>query len=100
MDSTLCPVRAIGRCFFHISVHAKKADTFLSSYWVDDENYDVTDVDIRATLKFAVGELNYPELKGIPIAITDTHSIWGGRKCPFPLGVFRQRNLEDGSVEK
>ena len=46
----------------------KNDDTFLSSYWVEEEKYDVVDVNIRVALKFTASELNYPELKVIPIA--------------------------------
>ena len=52
--------------FFHTTAHKSKAQTFLSSYWVGTTKYDVTDADIRTALKFAVGALNYLELKGIP----------------------------------
>ena len=62
-DFIPCPVGAIGRQFVHISVHAKKDGLFLSSYWVEDDTYNVTDVDIRVALKFVAGELNYSELK-------------------------------------
>ena len=44
----------------------------------------MTDVDIHAALKFTGGELNYPELRGIPTARIDTHSQRGADKTPSP----------------
>ena len=71
-------MRVIGGRFVHITAHKPNDDTFLSSYWVGKAKYDVADADIRAALKFVVGALNYPKLKGIPINRIDIHSLRGG----------------------
>ena len=56
----MCPMREIRRGFMHIAAHKTKgdSDTFLSSYWIGKEKYDVIDVYIRATLKFSPGALS------------------------------------------
>ena len=73
--SIMCPVRAIGYRYVHIAANNHRPKTFLSTYWINVDKYDVTDVDIRSALKHATGVLNYLELKGIPIDWIDTHSM-------------------------
>ena len=43
------------------------------------------DVDISAALKIAAVELNYPELKEIPIARINTYFLRGGGANALPL---------------
>ena len=81
----MCPVRAIGRRFVHITAHKAKAETFLSPYWVGTTRYHMVDAGIQTALKFAAGALNYPELKGISIDRIDMHSLRdsGGNALSF-----------------
>ena len=74
-DLIMCPVIAIGCHCGHIAVNKYKPETFLSTYWVDGNKYDVTDAGIRSALKHTRGVLNYPELKGIPINPIDTYQL-------------------------
>ena len=52
------------------------------------------DVDIRSALKYAARVLNYPELKGIPINIIDTHSLQGGGANALSLLGFSDRKIQ------
>ena len=85
------PVRAIGQRYPHITANKYKQETFLSSYCIRDEKYDVTDADIRSALKVAVVALNYPEMKGIPINRINTHSLRGGNANVLSLSGYSDR---------
>ena len=71
----MCPVKAIGCCYVHITSSKHKPKIFLSTYWVDGDRYDMTDADVRSALKHAARVLNYQDLKGIPIDRICTRSL-------------------------
>jgi hypothetical protein len=73
-----CPVRALGRRVVHIRTNTFDSSTFLSAFFEKSARFDVTDKDIRCSLKQAAVALRYPEFNGIPIARIDTHSLRSG----------------------
>jgi hypothetical protein len=77
-DALRCPVRAITRRVIHMHTNNAAGTDYLSTYFVDGIRRDVTTEDISKHLKLAVGLLNYPMRKGIPIERVDTHSLRGG----------------------
>ena len=82
------------RHFIYILVHATKDNFFLSSYWTNSCQYDVADINIHVTLKFAVIELNYLEFKGIPIGRIDTHPPRGGGTNALSLAGYSDREIQ------
>ena len=89
-----CPVRALGRRVLHIRKHAFTLDTLLSTFVVNGQQYDVTDNDIRKSLKMAAELLNYPTLKGIPLNRIDTHSLRSGGANALSLSGFSDREIQ------
>ena len=68
--------------------------TFLSAFFVKGTRYDVTDKDMRISLKSAAGILNYPEQKGIPIIRIDTHSLRSGGANALSLSGYSDREIQ------
>ncbi len=66
-EEIFCPVRALGRRYGHIRTHCADPNVFLSAFYVNNSCFDVSDSDIRKSLKYAAHVLNYPENKGIPV---------------------------------
>lgn len=89
-----CPVRALARQVIHIRKHNNKASTQLSAFFENNKRYDVTDKDIRSSLKFAVNMLQYPELKGIPVERIDTHSLRSGEANALALSGYSDREIQ------
>ena len=90
-----CPVRALGRRFTHIRRCTKNDTTFLSAFFAKNgTRFDVTDKDMRKSIKAAAGILNYPELKGIPILRVDTHSLRSGGANALSLSGYSDREIQ------
>jgi hypothetical protein len=89
-----CPVRALGRRYMHIRRHCADPDSFLSAFFVNNARFDVTDADIRQSLKYAATVLNYPENKGIPIERVDTHSLRSGGANALLLSGYSDREIQ------
>ena len=89
-----CPVRALGRRFIHIRRVTKDDTTFLSAFFVDSRRHDVTDKDIRVSIKAAANILKYPEFKGIPIERIDTHSLRSGGANALSLSGYCDREIQ------
>lgn len=89
-----CPVRALGRRFLHISCNSTQRDTFLSAFYIDGTRFDVTDKDIRASIKAAATILLYPTNKGIPIHRVDTHSLRSGGANALSLSGYSDREIQ------
>ncbi len=68
----------MGRRYCHIRVNTGNATTLLSAYCVNGQRKDVTDKDIRKSIKYAATCLDNPGQKGIPFDRIDTHSLRGG----------------------
>ena len=71
-DEQYSPVRAVGRRFVSICKTIADRKAYLSAYWTDGKQRDVTSENISAGLKFGATALYYPSLKGIPIGRVDT----------------------------
>ena len=82
-----CPVRALGRRFCHIRQHTSSGKAFICAYW-DKAGYgNVSDDQVRFTVKFAAKALRY-ENRGIPIDRIDTHSLRSGGACALKLAGY------------
>jgi hypothetical protein len=90
----LCPVRALGRRFLHICKHGGSAKTFLSSYWSQNTQADVTAEHISHALKHAATELKYPTTKGIPIKRINTHSLRSGGANALALAGYSDMQIQ------
>ena len=100
-DDYLDGTRAVARRYCHIRRHTSDMNTFLSAYWVDENRHDVTDEDIRASVKMAAAVLNYPELRGIPVERVDTQSLRsGGANALGVSGIYENTNSENGTLER
>ena len=89
-----CPVRALGRRYVHIRPNTSDSSTFLSAFFVRTARFDVTDGDIRRSLKQAAIALQYPEFKGIPIQRIDTHSLRSGGANALSLAGYSDREIQ------
>lgn len=93
-DAIHCPVRALARRYLHIRNHTNDPNTFLSAFFVNNTRFDVTDNDIRHSLKRAATLLNYPANKGIPITRIDTHSLRSGGANALSLAGYSDREIQ------
>jgi hypothetical protein len=72
-----CPGRALGRRYCYSRRHGNK-NTYLSAYWDNGKQCDVTDKDTEDTIKVAGRVLEYPTDYGIDIEQLDTYSLRSG----------------------
>ena len=93
-DERHCPVRALARRFVHIRSNTNDTSTYLSAFFVGGARFDVTDRDIRFSLKHAAEALQYPLLKGIPIKRVDTHSLRSGGANALSLAGYSDREIQ------
>ena len=70
-----CPIRALGRRVVHLRQHKAAKSSFLSTFYHEEKKYEVIGEDISKGLKMAATLLEYPETRGIPIELIDTHSL-------------------------
>ena len=84
----------LGRRIIHIRSHTSDISTNLSAYFVNGCKHEVTDVNVRESLKFAATQLNYPENKGIPIERIDTHSLRIGGANALSLAGYSDREIQ------
>ncbi len=89
-----CPVRAIGQRYTHLRRHGAMSKTFLSTFWMDGVKFDVTAEHISRALKSAVGELQYPTCKGIPIERINTHSLRSGGANALALAGYSDTQIQ------
>ena len=89
-----CPVRALGRRVAHIRQHAPHPDTLLSAFFVETRRFDVTDNDMRLSIKQAATLLQYPTNKMIPIERIDTHSFRSGGANALSLAGYSDREIQ------
>jgi len=92
--SYLSPVRALGRRYCHIRDNTLDPEARLSTYFdaPGELPAEVTDKDIRATLKAAAVALNYEE-RGIPTNRVDTHSLRAGGANVLALSGYSDREI-------
>ena len=93
-EDFLCPVKALGRRFLHMRQHHAKRTTPLSAYFMNGERYDVTDKNIRQSLKDAANILDYPRNRGIPVERIDTHSLRSGGANALSLSGYSDREIQ------
>ena len=74
----MCPGKAIGRRYCDIQRQGGGEGTYLSAYWVGGVRYDVTNQDMRESIKASGIALEYPTEYGIDIECLDTHSLTSG----------------------
>ena len=56
----MCPGKTIGRSYCDIRHQGDGVGTYLSAYWVDGVRFDVTDQDMRKSIKATGRALKYP----------------------------------------
>ena len=98
-DPLRCPIRALAWRVTHTRSNNAGPRDYLSSYYVNGARKDVTVEDISKHLKLAVGLLNYPMRKGIPVERVDTHLLWGGGANALALSGYSEtaiQNWDDG----
>jgi hypothetical protein len=93
-EKYLCPVRALGRRYVHIRQHTKDGKTHLSAYWMNGNRFDLTDKNMRESLKWAAATLEYPTKRGIPIERVDTHSLRGGGAQALSLNGYSETEIQ------
>ncbi len=93
-EPVLCPVRALGRRYVHITHNTHDDATFLSAFYITGARFDVTDNDVRTSLKTAATLLSYPTTKGIPIDRIDTHSLRSGGANALSLSGYSDREIQ------
>lgn len=93
-DPYHCPVRALSRRILHLQHHTNDTSIYLSAFFANGQRFDVTDNDIRASLKSAATILNYPATKGIPIDHIDTHSLRSGGANALSLSGYSDREIQ------
>ncbi len=89
-----CPVRALGRRYIHIRKNSATLSTYLLAFFVGKQRFDVTDNDIRRSLKFAATILNYPTHKGIPVQRIDTHLLRSGGANALSLSDYSDCEIQ------
>ena len=93
-DSFLCPIRALGRRIVHLRRHNASKSSFLSNFYHEGKTCDVIGEDISKGLKMAATLLEYPETRGIPIELIDTHSLRCGGANALALSGFSDTQIQ------
>ena len=93
-EEFLCPVKALGRRFIHMRRNTAQRTTPLSAYFIAGVRYDVSDKNIRQSLKDAGTILGYPSNRGIPIERIDTHSLRSGGANALALSGYSDREIQ------
>ena len=68
--------------------------SFLSTFYHEGTKCDVTGEDISKGLKMAATLLEYPETRGIPIELIDTHSLRCGGANALALSGFSDTQIQ------
>ena len=89
-----CPVKALARRVTHIRHNTDDDSTFLSAFYIRTTRFDVTDSDIRNSIKAAATILRYPAERGIPIQRVDTHSLRSGGANALSLAGYSDREIQ------
>ncbi len=87
-------MRALGRRVVHLRENHGQPTTFLSAYFVDGVQFDVTAEDVSRALKGAASKLAYPTSKGIPIQRINTHFLWCGRANTLALAGYSDTQIQ------
>ena len=89
-----CSIRALGRRVVHFRQHKAAKSSFLSTFYHEGKKYDVTGEDISKGLKMTATLLEYPETRGIPIKLIDTHSLRCGGANALALSGFSDTQIQ------
>jgi hypothetical protein len=89
-----CPIRALGRRVVHLRQHKATKSTFLSTFFHEGKKCDVIGEDISKGLKMAATLLEYPETRGIPIKLVDTHSLRCSGANALALSGFSDTQIQ------
>ena len=90
-----CPVRALGRVVNDMIAFGAEGEEFLSAF--QHENGEVQHVisgDISKALKHAVAERDYPEGRGVPLDLIDTHSLRSGGANALSLAGYKEHEIQ------
>jgi hypothetical protein len=93
-DPLNCPIRALGRRYLHIRTYEATKKTMILAYFNEGRRYDVTSEHVSSALKLAVGALEYPTFKGIPIERVNTHSLRSGGTNPLALAGYSDTQIQ------
>ena len=97
-DDYLCPVKALARRYIHIRRNGgdwrKSLDTWLSACYEEGMRDDISNEDVSQKLKWAAGQLDYPNARGIPLQCVDTHSLRGGGANALSLAGYSDREIQ------
>ena len=94
-NSFFCLIRALGRRVVHLRRHKASKSSFLSTFYHEGKNCDVTGKDISKGIKMAAKLLKYPETWGIPIELINTHSLQcGGANTTSALSGFSDTQIQ------
>jgi hypothetical protein len=67
---------------------------FLSGFYVDGKRWEITGEDISKGSKMAVTLLQYPLMRGIPIARINTHLLRSGRTNALALSGYSDSQIQ------
>jgi hypothetical protein len=93
-EEFMCPGKAIGRRYCDIRRQGGGEGTYLSAYWVDGVRCDVTDQDMRESIKAAGRALDYPTEYGIDIERLDTHSLRSGGANQLATAGYSEMEIQ------
>ena len=93
-EAVHCPIRALGRRVVHLRQQGAAKSTFLSTFYHEGKKYDVIGKDVSKALKLAATRLEYPEKRGIPIKLIDTHSLLCGGANALALSGYSDTQIQ------
>ena len=89
-----CPIRVLGRRVVHLRQHGASKSSFLSTFYHKGKRYDVVGEYISKALKMKATLLEYPETRGIPIELVDTHSLRCGGANALALSGYSDTQIQ------
>jgi hypothetical protein len=87
-EAMYCAIRALGWRVLHLREHGASKTSFLSTFYHNGQRCDVIGEDISKSLKMTATLLEYPETRGIPIQLIDTHSLRCGQANALALSGY------------
>lgn len=78
----------------HLWQQAYCPDLFLSNFCANGSQFNVTNNDMRKSIRLAAELLHYPSLKGIPIDRIDTHSLRSGGANTLSLSGYTDQEIQ------
>jgi len=93
-EAVYCPIRALGRRVVHLRQQGAAKSSFLSTFYHEGKKFDVIGEGISKALKMAATLLNYPEARGIPIELIDTHSLRCGGANVLALSGYSDTQIQ------